>query len=204
MFTGVYQTIITLFVTLVFYTQDVFFISCYEKRRKAREGVRSRSFVTAASILVVTMTLQPIFLPRLSLVIPGQAGAVIQTIGIIIIVAALGLHIWARKHLRQFYAERIEIQRLHWVVESGPYALVRHPIYISYLLLSVGFMLINPGLITLAAAAFLLWMAISAGRKEERILLRGLPGYLEYTRRTHGFIPHFNKYKNSGTLEPRR
>jgi len=43
---------------------------------------------------------------------------------------------WARLHLGRMWSARITLKADHKVVDSGPYALVRHPIY-SGLLLSL-------------------------------------------------------------------
>ena len=76
---------------------------------------------------------------------------------------------------------RIQTDRGHHVVASGPYRFVRHPMYVGLILLHASFALIlgstwNLGLAALIAILFLWRTAL-----EDRILRRELPGYEEYT-----------------------
>ncbi len=96
---------------------------------------------------------------------------------------------WARVHLRQFYAERVELQPGHQLVCSGPYARVRHPLFLSYFMLAFGVLLVNPALPTLAIVIYALWDFTRAARQEEQLLAANLPGYAEYMARTGRFLP---------------
>jgi protein-S-isoprenylcysteine O-methyltransferase Ste14 len=51
------------------------------------------------------------------------------------VVAFLGFAfaIWARSHLGQYWSGAIIFQRNHKLIQSGPYALTRHPIYTGIL-----------------------------------------------------------------------
>ena len=79
---------------------------------------------------------------------------------------------------------RIQIDRGHKVVSSGPYAIVRHPGYssaaISYLALPIllgAYWAIAPALVTIA-------LLIVRTALEDRTLRAELPGYEEYTQKT--------------------
>ena len=74
---------------------------------------------------------------------------------------------------------------------TGPYAIVRHPMYASGILYLVGTPLALGswwGLLAIAATLpFLIWRLLD----EERFLARSLPGYAEYQRRVrHRLVPH--------------
>ncbi|HEX8806943.1 MAG TPA: isoprenylcysteine carboxylmethyltransferase family protein [Candidatus Aquilonibacter sp.] len=79
----------------------------------------------------------------------------------------------------------IEIVNDQRVVASGPYALVRHPMYVGLLLFFLGTPLALGsyyGLIFLAVAVpTLIWRLLD----EEHFLIRNLPGYADYMRHTH-------------------
>jgi protein-S-isoprenylcysteine O-methyltransferase Ste14 len=74
------------------------------------------------------------------------------------------------------------------LVTTGVYAVVRHPMYLSVLLLLTGWALLLrsrvAGLGTAAAAAFL----HAKSRHEERLLLERYPEYAEYRTRVRGRI----------------
>ena len=56
----------------------------------------------------------------------------IQFCGILMMFGAAGLNYWARKHLGIFYVQGSKVQEDHQLIESGPYALMRHPLFYSY------------------------------------------------------------------------
>jgi protein-S-isoprenylcysteine O-methyltransferase Ste14 len=60
-----------------------------------------------------------------------QTGAVLLFLGI-------GLAIWARMHLGQYWSWHVTLKAGHRLIRSGPYALVRHPIYTGILLAMIG------------------------------------------------------------------
>ena len=82
-----------------------------------------------------------------------------------------------------FTAAIIEVEAGQKVIATGPYAVVRHPMYASGALYMLGTPLALGsywGFIALAAMTpFLLWRLLD----EERILTRDLPGYAEYRQR---------------------
>ena len=75
------------------------------------------------------------------------------------------------------------------LVSSGPYALVRHPIYGGLVLLALGWAIAIQGWLTLAFAALLVLVFDLKARREERWLEERHPGYAEYCRRVRKLIP---------------
>jgi protein-S-isoprenylcysteine O-methyltransferase Ste14 len=89
-----------------------------------------------------------------------------------------------------FTAATIQVSPDQTVISTGPYAIVRHPMYASGALYMFGIPLALAsywGYLALAAMMpFLLWRLLD----EERILTRGLPGYVDYRRRVrHRLVP---------------
>ena len=89
-----------------------------------------------------------------------------------------------------FTSATIEVAENQKVVSTGPYAIVRHPMYASALLYLVGAPLALGsywGLVPIAAMLpFLIWRLFD----EEAFLVKNLPGYAEYrTRVRHRLIP---------------
>ena len=92
-------------------------------------------------------------------------------------------------HLQQYYAERVEVQPEHKVINTGPYALMRHPVITSFFGIATGLFLINPALTTLFALAYTIWDFSRAALQEEDLLSRTLPGYADYPRHTPRYLP---------------
>ncbi len=189
MFTGIYQTIIFLAVILLFYAMDFFFIHQYDKQRHASGSGRSWDFTLLMLAFAALLILQPIFLPQISWRTASIVGLVIQCLGILSLVGAMLLHFWARLHLQQFYAERVEIQPEHRVIDTGPYATIRHPVITSFFGMVVGLFLVNPALTTFIVLVYTFWDFSRAARQEEELLSKTLPDYAAYMTRTSRFIP---------------
>jgi protein-S-isoprenylcysteine O-methyltransferase Ste14 len=89
-----------------------------------------------------------------------------------------------------FSSATIEVATNQQVISTGPYAVVRHPMYASASLYLLGTPLALGsywGLVPIAATVpFLIWRLID----EERFLSVNLPGYPEYQRRVrHRLVP---------------
>jgi protein-S-isoprenylcysteine O-methyltransferase Ste14 len=85
---------------------------------------------------------------------------------------------------------RVQAERGHRVVSTGPYACVRHPMYAGAICFGIGVPLMLGALSGLIVSALLI---ISLGTRavlEERLLAAELPGYADYTARVrYRFVP---------------
>jgi protein-S-isoprenylcysteine O-methyltransferase Ste14 len=81
-------------------------------------------------------------------------------------------------------------QRTHTVAVSGPYAGIRHPQYVGFVLIMFGFLLQWPTLITLIMFPILVTMYTRLARREERESLAEFgEEYARYAAVTPAFIP---------------
>ncbi len=73
---------------------------------------------------------------------------------------------------------------------TGPYAYVRHPQYVGFVLVMLGFLIQWPTLLTLAMFPFLIWMYIKLARMEEIEVRREFDQtYATYADQTPAFVP---------------
>lgn len=189
MLLGLPQSVATLFTVLLFYLLDFSLIRRFDRQRQASGSGRSWDFTLFTFVTVAVLVLQPLLFPGLSYRTTQSWGFMIQTLGAILILASLGLHLWSRVHLQQFYAERVEVQPEHQVIRSGPYALMRHPVITSFFGIASGLFLINPALTTLLTLLYTIWDFTRAAHQEEDLLSRSLSGYADYARQTPRFLP---------------
>lgn len=83
-----------------------------------------------------------------------------------------------------------EAQRRRELATSGPYARVRHPQYLGFVLIMTGFLLQWPTLVTLLMFPILGFMYVRLARREERDALAEFGDeYFQYSRRTPAFFP---------------
>ena len=193
MLLGLPQSIATLLTILLFYALDFLLIHRYDPKRQAGGSGRAWDFTFFIAAMVAVLVLQPLLLPVLSFRTAQTWGLVVQIIGMLSILSAVALHVWSRAHLQHFYAERVEVQPEHKVIDTGPYALMRHPIITSFFGIAAGFFLINPAFTTLAALLYTIWDFRRAAEQEEDLLSYSLPGYAEYARRTPRFLPRIGR-----------
>jgi len=193
MFIGVPQAAATFLVILLFYAMDFVLIRRYDKQRQASGSGRAWDFTLFIFLLVAILILQPIFIPGISYRTEATWGMIVQLLGAFLILDSLALHVWSRAHLGHYYAERVEVQPGHRVIDTGPYKLMRHPVITSFFGIATGLFLINPALTTLAALVYTIWDFTRAAKQEEDLLTKTLPGYADYARRTPRFLPRLQR-----------
>jgi methanethiol S-methyltransferase len=83
-------------------------------------------------------------------------------------------------------------QRDHRLATTGPYARVRHPQYVGFILIMIGFLFQWPTLVTLAMFPVLVFMYVHLAQREERdAVVEFADEYRRYMVRTPAFIPSF-------------
>ena len=191
MVTGIPQSIVILLTGLVYYSVDFWLMRHYDPSQGQESGARSWRYTLLMVTFWLALVIQPVLLPRLGLSTTAWWGLAIQAVGLALILSGLALHWWARSHLRHFYVEDVQFQEGQYLVDTGPYRRVRHPVFSSFFLIALGMMLVNPALTTLAMAVYVAIDFTSAARQEEALLSDKLPEYAGYMQRTGRFIPRW-------------
>jgi len=105
--------------------------------------------------------------------------------------AAFAFAVWARIHMGRLWSGNIVVREDHRVVDTGPFRLVRHPIYTAFIVASWTLALIGAMPQALAGAAVLTALMTLKSRSEERFLRQqlGEAAYDAYAARTPQLIP---------------
>lgn len=104
-------------------------------------------------------------------------------------VLGLVLVIQSRRALGQSWSSEVVIQEKHELIERGPYAYIRHPLYSGLLLMLMGVALYygrTSWIIVFVGCFFGLYFK---SQMEERLLAKTFPAYSEYKQRTKALIP---------------
>jgi protein-S-isoprenylcysteine O-methyltransferase Ste14 len=81
-------------------------------------------------------------------------------------------------------------QQRHQLATTGVYARLRHPQYVGFILIMLGFLFQWPTLLTLLMFPVLVWMYVRLARREEREARAEFgAAYTRYAERVPGFIP---------------
>ena len=111
-------------------------------------------------------------------------------VGVALVAAGAGLAIWARLSLGTNWSARVTIKQQHELIRTGPYAMVRHPIYSGLLLMVLG-TAVEIGQVrgfVALALAFTGWFWKS--RTEDAFMEEHFGvEYLQYKRQVKGLIP---------------
>ena len=103
----------------------------------------------------------------------------------------LGFTWWARIHLGTLWSGNITRKANHRIVDSGPYGLVRHPIYTGLMVALFATALDRGSISAIAGAAVLTVSLCIKARLEERFLTAelGVQTYGGYRRRVPMLVP---------------
>lgn len=112
-------------------------------------------------------------------------------LGYLIFVTGYWLATWAQGVNRHFeLTVRIQTDRGHKVIDTGPYSVIRHPGYIGANAMGIGIALALGSLVALIPAAICMITLALRTLAEEKTLRDGLPGYADYMQRVrYRWIP---------------
>jgi len=114
----------------------------------------------------------------------SEMPVILQGLGWAMVVACMAIG-WLTFRENSFAAPvvRIQTERNQTVVSSGPYALVRHPLYAGALLFMIGQPLLLGSWLALAVSPVLIALMAIRAVGEERTLKAALPDYADYMRK---------------------
>lgn len=105
--------------------------------------------------------------------------------GLIVTVLGNVLSQWALLNNKHFEKTvRIQFDREHRVVSTGPYGIIRHPGYLGMIGTSIAFPFIIGSALALIPAGITALAMVIRTALEDRTLRRELEGYLDYSRKT--------------------
>jgi protein-S-isoprenylcysteine O-methyltransferase Ste14 len=156
----------------------------------AHQVLRTR-YLLIATLLFLFLGF--IFWRPLPLQVPWLLQLFISLVGAVIFISSLVLYIWGLRTLDEnFNASSgfgVRLQQAHQLVTHGPYAYVRHPMYLAVILVGWGGLLLYRTWTMLLFAVLMLGLIFRA-RKEEQALAQVFGRQWEaYARQVPGWIP---------------
>ena len=148
--------------------------------------VRALTFL----IVIVLLSVPRIPLPWLYRQL-WPAGMWTFWIGAAVTVGGLLFAVWARRHLGRNWSNAVTIKQGHELITTGPYALVRHPIYTGILTGFLGTAIALSqvrGVIGFVLIFVVLWAKLR--REEEWMRSQFGETYVSYVHQTSALVPY--------------
>lgn len=170
-------TLCVIFITVYLMTANPALLARRVKAGAAAETLKSQKVIQAfAAVAFVSLFILSALDYRFAW---SSVPAALVIAGDALIVAGFAFVFWVFK-VNSFTSGTIEVDPDQQVIRSGPYAVVRHPMYLGALVLLLGVPLALGSLWGLLTIVLLTAIIILRLLDEERYLARNLNGYTEY------------------------
>ena len=157
-----------------------------ERRLRTREQVKEQKLLIRVFVLLFLSTfLLPGFDHRFgwSRKLGGEVPIWLTVVSLALVAAGFFFVFWVLK-VNSYAGRTITVDSGQTVISTGPYAWVRHPMYLGSIVLWLFTPLALGSWVSLPAFALLVPFYVFRLLNEEKILVAELPGYSEYCRRT--------------------
>ncbi len=158
-------------------------------------GLLRRPAVVVLAVLYVTVGI--LLWKPLPLALPSWARAVLLGVGFPLYLVGVGLYLSGYRTLGRWFGVSsgfgAALYQDHRLIEEGPYAVVRHPMYLGVMLAGVGALLLfrTWAMAFYAPGAF---SVILRARREERLLAQEFgPAWEAYTQRVRAWLPRWRR-----------
>jgi protein-S-isoprenylcysteine O-methyltransferase Ste14 len=159
-------------------------------------GLARKVLQLPAYLLISILFFGPCFVlwRPLPLALMASARIVALVLGTLLLFPGLTLYLWGRLTLGEMYnvssSMGAQLYTDHRLVTRGPFALVRHPMYVGILLASAGGLLIYRTWTLVFTTVTFLGLALRARREEQALAAEFGEQWEEYCLRVPGWIPH--------------
>jgi len=163
--------------------------------------LRSASFYTLTTAIFLAVSV--VFWKPLPLTLSPSTRSLALVAGALIYFPGLALVLWGRLALGKMYFVSTgfgaQLYADHQLVTRGPFAIVRHPMYLGLIASAVGSLLLYQTWTTAAFALFAPFVLFRAHREEQVLSAEFGELWQTYCRRVPGFLPHLRKDGSHGS-----
>jgi protein-S-isoprenylcysteine O-methyltransferase Ste14 len=190
--------IIYLIVVLLWVIFGLYWLSSwlYEKATHKEKPVQKRTSNGAFWVARIILIIIVIFILR-----TGGLGLLTNMIilyylplsvaGVVVVACGIGFAIWARRTLSSNWSATIVLKKGQTLTKTGPYSIVRHPIYTGMFFGAIGSFVAIGNIITLIWAVGIIIFVLNRVRVEEKLMSEKFgKEYTEYQKETKKIIPY--------------
>jgi len=155
-----------------------------------RQSVRAaNSYLDTGLMIAIALLSLALFMTGLLIslrwlvVHPWVQNGWVALLGTFLTLVGMSGTFYCRHYLGRFWTAEAALQASHQVVDSGPYGVVRHPIYTAALVMYLGTGLVFATWWNWLACGLVMVAYILKARYEDMFLAANLPGYPAYQQR---------------------
>ena len=166
----------------------------------AKKGLKStvgaskekpKTYLQKIPLLLATLTLVGLILGVFQIgTLPyTENNMILRLAGLIIYIIFSWIQIWSYRTLGESYSQEIVILKNHKLVTSGPFKLIRHPQYLSQILMDLGAGIATLSYIIIPLAIIQIPFVIMRANLEEKLLSRHFKEFADYKSKSGFMIP---------------
>lgn len=118
-------------------------------------------------------------------------------LGAVIFIASVGLYLWGLLTLGENFnfasGFGVRLQQAHRLITHGPYAIVRHPMYLGVIMACWGGLLLYRTWTMLVFALMMFGLVYRARKEDEALLLAFGPEWESYQQRVPSWLPRLTR-----------
>jgi protein-S-isoprenylcysteine O-methyltransferase Ste14 len=141
----------------------------------------------------------------LPLELSGPARLAALAAGALIYFPALGLYLWGFAALGEMFSASsgfgVRLYAGHRLVTAGPFAFVRHPMYLAVILAGIGALLLYRTWAMAFFAVNMFFLTIRARREEQALAAEFPEEWADYSRRVPAWVPRWKRKPAGDHLE---
>jgi protein-S-isoprenylcysteine O-methyltransferase Ste14 len=166
---------------------------------RAAGWLRSAAFYLLATAAFLGFSI--FFWKPIPIELPGAVRLTLLIIGSLLYFPGIAFLLWARLTLGKMYfvstSFGAQLYADHKLVTSGPFAIVRHPMYLGLVAAALGSLLLYLTWTTLAYAVFAPFVLRRAKREEQALAAEFGEAWADYCRRVPAFLPGWKRNSRS-------
>jgi len=129
----------------------------------------------------------------LPVVLPMAGRIVCLALGALLYFPSLGLYLWGLRTLGVMFAPSsgfgVRLRAEHRLITTGPFAFVRHPMYLAVITAGIGGLLLYRTWAMLLFAMAMFGLTVRGRREEQALAAEFGPAWEEYRRRVPAWLP---------------
>lgn len=145
-------------------------------------------FLTLSMLGLIVILIKPAWMAWSTFPLPGW----LRWLGVVLATLGTALLIWTHMALGENFFGGMKIREEHELVTTGPYRYIRHPMYLAFILLGLGYLFLAANWFIGGTWLLATLLTLLSRRDEEEMLLEEFgDDYSTYMDRTGKFFPRF-------------